>query len=248
MTASDYKRLVVMGAPITHSRSPRIFGELFERHGIRNTCYYQLHADGSVPIKTLFDTLDLFGANVTSPLKNIAFASVDHASSTAQTLQAVNTIVRRNGKLEGYNTDPEGVRRALQTLAINPAGRRCLVLGAGGAAAAVVYTLRQLQAKPLIVNRTYGRASELADSLGAQAARIEEATPARGDLLFSCLPPGGELPPWDWDVFDWAFDSVYSASALEPVAARHSLPRVGALEWLQGQAEAAFSIFFPEGL
>lgn len=246
MPQSSFKKLAVMGAPIAHSQSPRIFAELFRRHKIENACYYQLHADGSVPIRTLFKELSLFGANVTSPLKNIAFASVDRASSVAQTLGAVNTIVNRDGILEGYNTDPAGVRRALQKLEINPAGRRCIVLGAGGAAAAVAYTLVQLDAAPLIVNRTFNRAQTLAAQLGAQAASIDATKPVRGDLLFSCLPPGSALPPWEWSVFDWAFDSVYAASPLEEIAAQHEIPRLGSLEWLKGQAEAAFNIFFAD--
>lgn len=244
MAHDSYKKLVVMGAPITHSRSPRIFAELFKRHGISNACYYQLHADGSVGIKALFEELGLFGANVTSPLKNIAFASVDSASSTAKTLRAVNTIIDRDGSLVGYNTDPEGVRLALQKLKIDPAGRRCIVLGAGGAAAAVIHTLTQLKGAPVVVNRTFAHASELACKLGAQAARIEDSMPLRGDLLFSCLPPGSALPQWNWNAFDWVFDSVYAGSPLEPVATHYSLPRIGGMEWLWGQAEAAFDIFF----
>lgn len=246
MLRNSFKKLVVMGAPIAHSQSPRIFAELFRRYEIANACYYQLHADGSVPIRTLFKELSLFGANITSPLKNIAFASVDRASNTAKALGAVNTIVNRKGILEGFNTDPEGVQYALQNLYINPAGHRCYVLGAGGAAASVVYTLLQLKAHPIIINRTPDRAVALADRLGAQTAPLETASPTRGDLLFSCLPPGSALPPWDWSVFDWAFDSVYAASPLQGVEEQYKIPRLGSLEWLCGQGEAAFKIFFAE--
>jgi len=132
------KRLVVMGAPIAHSRSPYIFAELFKRYALRDAVYYQLYADGSASIPLLFDGLGLYGANVTSPLKGTAFASVNWVSGSAKALGAVNTIVNRDGALYGYNTDPIGVLGALRQLAIDPSGKRCYVLGAGGAAAAVV--------------------------------------------------------------------------------------------------------------
>lgn len=242
------KRLVVMGAPIAHSLSPKIFSGLMQRKGIVNASYYQLYADGSIPIRTLFNELHLHGANITSPLKNIAFASVDSASDVAKTLGAVNTIVCCEGSLQGYNTDPEGVRGALQELGICPAGRRCYVLGAGGAAAAVAYALRLLNAEPIILNRTHARASGLARQIGVRAVPVGEAEPMRGDLLFSCLPPQSTmLPLWDWGVFDWVFDAVYSDSPLEQIAVQYGLARIGAREWLYHQAIAAFGAFFPEG-
>lgn len=244
MDSRTVKKLVVMGAPIAHSQSPRIFAEFFKQYGVCNATYYQLYADGTTPIRLLFDTLGLYGANVTSPLKNVAFASVDEASDTAKNLGAVNTIVNRDGRLHGYNTDPDGVRGALQELGINPTHRHCYVLGAGGAAAAVVYTLVKLFAKPIIINRTFDHALRLSHKLGIATVPMEYAKPKHGDLLFSCLPPRSTLPQWNWDVFDWVFDSVYSSSPMEQISASHPLPRIGAKEWLYHQALAAFKVFF----
>ena len=97
---------------------------------------------------------------------------LDELDNTAKAIGAVNTIKSQNGKLTGYNTDCTGAIKALQEK-VHLAGKKVLVIGAGGAARAVVYGLKSEQAKVTIVNRTYGKAQKLAAEFSAHTMEME---------------------------------------------------------------------------
>ena len=125
----------------------------------------------------LRETPEVWGANVTVPHKEAVFEAVDQLDPTAAAVGAVNTVVARDGRLTGYNTDVGGFLRALTHDArFDPAAARVLLLGAGGAARAVVVTLAQAGAAHVTVaNRTLARAetvAELASSHGLSAQSI----------------------------------------------------------------------------
>ena len=125
---------------------------------------------------------DIRGASITIPFKETVMALLDEVDPAAAAIGAVNTIVNRDGRLAGYNTDGPGlVRDLVEWIAIR--GTTFVVLGAGGAARAAVYSLREAGGIPIVVNRTAERARALAESFGC---RWE---PADGDR-----PPAGGLP------------------------------------------------------
>lgn len=107
------------------------------------------------------------GANVTVPYKETALHLIDEVDNLASLIGAVNTIVNRDGKLMGFNTDAHGFLRALREDAkFEPENKRVVILGAGGAARAVTFVLLQEKVNSLIIiNRTSGRAEALVDSL-----------------------------------------------------------------------------------
>lgn len=132
------------------------------------------------------------GWNVTVPHKEEAARVVDALHGEAAELQAVNTVrVIANG-LEGHNTDVAGLRRCLEGAALK--GRRALVLGAGGAAAAAVRACQQLGLAVELANRTPERAERLAAHLGAVPLSWEEAAAAEVDLLVNATASGDPLP------------------------------------------------------
>jgi shikimate dehydrogenase len=114
---------------------------------------------------------------VSLPHKEAVIPLLDAVDATAQRIGAVNTITRRGERLEGSNTDWIGAVRALER-AGKLAGRRAVVLGAGGAARAVVYGLRERGASVTVLNRSAARAHALARELGAQGAGPLEALAA----------------------------------------------------------------------
>ncbi|PWC74630.1 shikimate dehydrogenase [Azospirillum sp. TSH64] len=162
----------VMGWPIGHSRSPRLHGFWLRQYGI-DGAYVPLAVAperAEQAIRAL-PALGFRGCNVTVPLKEIAFRTVDRLDGTARRMGAVNTIVvADDGALEGGNTDGFGFIENLRaeqpdwTAEQGPA----VVIGAGGAARAVVVALLDAGAPEVrLVNRTRARAEELAADLAA---------------------------------------------------------------------------------
>jgi len=153
----------IAGWPVTHSRSPRVHGFWLRRYGI----------DGAyVPLPVRpghFDTAmqglaaaGFAGANITTPYKLEAFALCDEMDDTAHRIGAVNTLVFRDGRIKGSNTDGFGFIANLRDHQVDPAAGPALVLGAGGAARAVVAGLAALGARVTIANRSLARAEALA--------------------------------------------------------------------------------------
>ncbi|HEX9207340.1 MAG TPA: shikimate dehydrogenase [Steroidobacteraceae bacterium] len=156
----------LFGFPVHHSWSPFIHG-LFARQTVQEMTY---HLFESRPASFRHDVLDFFftqggcGCNVTLPHKRAAAELVNELTARAQRADAVNTIVRREGKLVGDNTDGVGLLTDLrQNLGLRFNAPRILMLGAGGAARGVLAPLLDLRpALLLIANRTPERAVELA--------------------------------------------------------------------------------------
>ncbi|QCO02656.1 shikimate dehydrogenase [Azospirillum argentinense] len=172
MTISGKARLAgVMGWPIGHSRSPRLHGYWLEQYGI-DGAYVPLAVppDRIEQAIRALPALGFRGCNVTVPHKEAAYRAVDRLDATAKRMGAVNTIVvGEDGSLEGRNTDGFGFIENLRsgapgwTAADGPA----LVIGAGGAARAVVASLLDEGAPRVwLVNRTRARAEELAADIG----------------------------------------------------------------------------------
>jgi shikimate dehydrogenase len=161
----------VIGWPIKHSRSPIIHRHWLAELGIAGD--YVRHAvepENASAFFAEFADGQFIGCNVTVPHKEVAFASVDEADAVATALGAVNTVWLKDGKLLGSNTDAEGFIANLDQLApgfdANPGP--AIVLGAGGAARAVIWALKARGFAPIhVVNRTRDRAEAMAERFGS---------------------------------------------------------------------------------
>lgn len=168
------KRVGVIGDPVAHSLSPVFQQAAFD--AIAYSARYERWQTSAAELPDRIESLrkvDVLGANVTVPHKVAAFTLVDSLSETARKVGAVNTIVQVDGVLTGDNTDVYGFQRSLLTA--RPAVERdpVLVIGAGGAARAVVLGLAEAgAAKITIANRTTDRASAMTDELGVAASVI----------------------------------------------------------------------------
>jgi shikimate dehydrogenase len=136
--------------------------------------------------------LGIGGLSVTIPHKAAALAEVDEATAAAQAVGVVNTVVAQgDGRLLGDNTDGAGFLASLSDEGFDPAGRICLVVGAGGAARAVVHALAQAGAREVMVaNRSPERAKAAAALAGdvGRAASADEVV--RADLVVNATPLG----------------------------------------------------------
>ena len=174
---SETKLFGVIGDPVRHSKSPLMLGRAFRETGV-NGAYAAFH----VKPEQLGDAIagmrafGFRGLNVTIPHKVQVMQYLDGIDEGACAIGAVNTIVNESGRLIGYNTDGIGYVRSLKEEA-EPvlAGKKIVVIGAGGASRGILWALsRENPAGISLANRTWDKARELAASFGdGGAARIE---------------------------------------------------------------------------
>jgi len=164
------KRAFVIGHPIEHSRSPLIHGTWLKSYGIEGT-YEAIDVEPEA-LPALFDRLragEFVGGNVTIPLKEQVFGLCDTVDPLARTIGAVNSLVAANGKVHGFNTDLMGFLGNLDQAAPGWSDglEQAIVLGAGGAARAILVALRHRGlGKIHVLNRTRAKAQTLAAELG----------------------------------------------------------------------------------
>lgn len=156
----------VIGDPIEHSLSPIIHNAAFRSLKL-DFAYLTFKVSPAQVGNAVagMRSLGIVGLNVTMPHKEAVISHLDHIDENAKFLNAVNTIHNRDGKLFGYNTDGVGALMALKENRANPKGKRVLLLGCGGAARAIAYTLSKEIDELMILNRTVSEAKELASLL-----------------------------------------------------------------------------------
>ena len=194
----EQKKLCVIGDPVEHSLSPVIHNTILRHAGLP-------YEYGRVQVKA-GDTEAFLrravregyaGFNATMPHKTALVKLADELDADAELYRAVNTVVLREGKIRGCNTDGRGFLQMLAENGISPQGRTVLVLGAGGAARAIVLKLAQSGAARIFVcNRTLSRAEALAEEFPAQitACPFDQQTLSDcalfSDLLINTTPMG----------------------------------------------------------
>ncbi len=150
-------RYAIFGNPVSHSLSPRMHNAAFRALGI-DACYGRRHLAEGARLRETFWALGIDGANVTVPHKEAALAACDLLDPFAQKAGAVNTLVRRDNTLHGYNTDAPGFLKAIAPFA----GTRVLLLGAGGTARSTAIILRETGYDVTLLNRSEARLSTFA--------------------------------------------------------------------------------------
>ncbi len=186
-------KLAVLGHPVSHSRSPAMQTAALAALGMGDWSYRAIDVAPGAFEMTVRElaSLGYAGVNVTVPHKEAALALADEASEASQQIGAANTLVFSGKEIEAHNTDADGL---LSSLPDSPLHRRALVLGAGGAARAVVWALLWEGAQVAVWNRTPERAETICAELGGKAIlapRQEEY-----DLIVntSAAGMGGEDP------------------------------------------------------
>jgi shikimate dehydrogenase len=245
-------RLAVLGHPVGHSRSPAIHNAALAALGMGEEWSYE--AIDAMP--DVFEarvrampTEGFAGANVTVPHKGAALALADELSETAREIGAANTLVFAGGEVRAENTDADGLLNALPA---SPAGKRALVLGAGGAARAVVWALLREGAEVAVWNRTELRSRHLCEELGGVSVTAPDqssyelivnstAVGLRGEDPFTELPlqPTAFVP--GQTVVDMVYDQEPTALLRAAEAADASV--VDGLEILVQQGALSLEIW-----
>ena len=197
----DVRVVGVIGSPVAHSLSPVLHNSAFDALGLADrwrSFAFEIAPGQAAGALDAMRRADITGLSVTMPHKADVAGLVDECSDVARQLTAVNCIHQRRGHLYGTNTDGEGFVASLaRGAAFEPLGKRCVVIGAGGAARAVVLALARAGASDVaVVNRTPQRAFEaaaLADRAGTVVPLTEGAIADAvvvADLVVNATPVG----------------------------------------------------------
>lgn len=248
ITAST-KLCAIIGNPVGHSLSPLVHNAAFRHLGL-DYVFVAFRVERLHEAVRGITALGLKGVSVTIPHKVEVMAVLDEIEPVALQIGAVNTIVNRDGKLIGYNTDWNGAMRALQDK-IELQGKTAVVLGAGGAARAIAFGLKEKGADPVILNRTVARAEALASGLQCRFGPIELIEKLSFDLVINAtsvgMSPHAESTPVHKTALkdSLVFDTVYNPlrTRLIREAEARGCPTVIGLEMFVNQAALQFELW-----
>lgn len=219
----------VMACPVEHSMSPQLQNLYAERTGV-NLAYVPLKVEPERlgdAVKGAY-ALNLLGMNVTVPHKQEVMKYLVDIDRTAADIGAVNTLVRVEGGYKGYNTDVPGLTRAIKEEGIQMDGRRCILVGAGGAAKAAAYLLAKEGAEVIyLLNRSVDKAGALAawvnhlagrDVVKAMALSAYSEIPGDGYFAVQCtnvgMHPKADAAPIEdaafYEKVSEAYDCIYT--------------------------------------
>jgi 3-dehydroquinate dehydratase/shikimate dehydrogenase len=240
----------VAGSPIRSSLSPIMMNTAFRRETV-NAVYLALQANKLSDLLKLVDEIPIQGLSVTMPLKQEIMAHLEKTDPLSAKIGACNTVLRaQDGKLYGFNTDVAGITGPLEKR-ISLRGAKVLVLGAGGAARAAVFGLRDKGAEVFILNRTAETAQKLARQSGSKTIKKDAISKTSFDIIINATPIGmaGIKAPQLLEAKDLntklVFDLVYNPleTPLLRMARQKGIPIVTGVEMFVQQGARQFEIF-----
>jgi 3-dehydroquinate dehydratase/shikimate dehydrogenase len=238
----------VAGDPVGHSLSPVIMNTALRRENV-NAVYLALHAKTLKDLLHCVREIPLHGLSITMPYKQAIVEHLDNTDAHTSKIGACNTVVRgQDGKLYGFNTDTAGVVRPLeQRMTID--GAKVLVIGAGGAARAAVFGLKERGADVWIMNRTAATAQKLARQAKAHTIKRPDLRKMAFDVIINATPvgmTGSESPLKESEmqakvVFDMVYDPV--ETPFLKIARAKGLSVIPGVEMFVHQAARQFEIW-----
>ena len=258
---SDTTLYGITGWPLVNTSSPEIHNEGYRKKGL-NALYLPIRSPIVSDALNFCENVGVKGLSVTIPHKESVLYYLNEQSTEVAQIGACNTIVRRNNGWVGFNTDAPGFRRALEEFLgpVKIKHKKVAVIGAGGAAKAIVYVLKQMGAKVCIFNRTIDNAASLAEKYGFSYCQLDKNCVERLDeystLIIQTTSVGmnGEGPSspendpiyfYDFRGNELLFDIVY-VPAVTPVMKRAALAgckTCNGYKMLEYQAYEQFSLF-----
>jgi 3-dehydroquinate dehydratase / shikimate dehydrogenase len=239
----------VAGDPIQHSLSPVIMNTALRRENV-NGVYLALHAKTVKDLIHCVREIPIHGVSITMPYKAAIIPYLDNTDTHTAKIGACNTVVRgQDGKLYGFNTDTAGVVRPLEQRIALP-GAKILVLGAGGAARAAVFGLKERGAEVWILNRSAAPAQKLARQAKARTIKRADLCKVSFDVILNATPVGmgndRDCPLKENEiqarvVFDMVYDPA--ETRLLQIARAKGLEVVPGIEMFVHQAARQFEIW-----
>jgi 3-dehydroquinate dehydratase / shikimate dehydrogenase len=240
----------VAGNPIRSSLSPIMMNTAFRRETV-NAVYLALQANKLSDLLKLVNEIPIQGLSVTMPLKEEIMEHLEKTDPLSAKIGACNTVLRaQDGKLYGFNTDVAGITGPLEKR-LSLRGAKVLVLGAGGAARAAVFGLRDKGAEVFILNRTSETAQKLGRQSGSKTIKKDAVAKTPFDAIINATPVGmaGIKAPQILEAKDLntklVFDLVYNPleTPLLRMARQKGIPIITGIEMFVQQGARQFEIF-----
>src|SRR6202162_411426 len=240
----------VAGDPVAHSLSPAIMNAAFRRENV-NAVYLPLHARTLKDLLTCLREIPIHGISVTMPYKEAILPHLDNTDAHTTKIGACNTVVRaQDGKLYGFNTDTSGVVRPLERRLSTLQDAKILVLGAGGAARAAVFGLKERGAEVFILNRSAVPAQKLARRAHARSVKRADLKKYSFDVIINATPVGmghtRESPLQEKEInARYVFDMIYDPpeTQLLQLAKQRGAQIIPGIEMFVHQAASQFEIW-----
>ena len=240
------KRFAVIGNPIAHSLSPVLHQEIYRQLGLKAS-YEKIHVIPNT-LHSFMNANELDGFNVTIPHKQAIIPYLDMLDESAQTIGAVNCV--HGGK--GYNTDWIGFLNAMELNGVDLKGKKCTIIGAGGAARAVAFGLVHAGVKSIsIKNRTQVKADELLDWINSIFPNNDPSENL--DVIINCIPLGmwpdtESKPDVEIQVGQVLADTIYNPleTAWLKSGKTKNAKIIGGLDMFIAQGLASADIWFGE--
>jgi shikimate dehydrogenase len=244
------RRFGLIGFPLSHSFSKGFFAEKFAKENIANTQYENYPIESIDQFKQLWEADPLLeGINITIPHKKAVIPFLDHPSSVVKAMNACNCIRKYNGQLYGYNTDVIGFEKSLKPF-LQPYHQKALILGTGGAAAAVAWVLQKLGISFKYVSRS-SNGEEVISYEALNNTILQEHLLIINTSPVGMYPHVNEAPALNYEVLTdkhHLYDLIYNPA--ETLFLTKGMDRGASiqngLEMLHLQAEASWEIWNSE--
>jgi len=240
----------VIANPVAHSMSPAIHNAAFEAAGI-DAVYLPFKVDDPVEFVNACKAIDVQGYSVTIPHKESIMPAMDEIDPVAKSIGAMNTVVNRGGRLLGYNTDYMAAVGCLEDVT-GLDGKSALMIGAGGAARAIAFGLKQKNVKMTVADIMPDKARKLAEDAGCEWSTMDDLGTPSADIFINASPAGmhpnvdSSAIPREWlkpdcVVFDVVYNPIETRLLREARAAR--CRTVSGLDMFVRQAVAQFEMW-----
>jgi len=243
------KLFTIFGNPVSHSISPLLHNYTIRAFGI-NACYGRTMLENPKYFRETFLKCGFNGANITVPLKETAFENCDEIYGIANNIKAVNTIINKNGKLIGYNTDASGFYESIKEF---KGIKSALILGAGGTAKAIANILKTKEIKATVLNRSEKRIKYFLDN-DFEAFSWSNFYPKKYDIIINTTSAGlkDNAFPLEENLLNaliktsyYCIDVIYNKQTpFLKLAKKQNKPHKDGADMLLYQAVLAFEIFF----
>ena len=267
MASEEIKNFAILGYPVGHSLSPKMHEAAFKAAGYPNYNYIPIPVQKGRLMLAVegLKGLGFRGANVTIPHKSSVMKFIDAVDSDAMIIGAVNTLVNDGGMITGYNTDVTGFLKSLKAAQFMPEDCNAVILGAGGAARAILWGLCKRRAGYITIGvRNPKKAKVLEDDFCIYGnvevmdwnSEYFRDILQTADILINTTPLGmypavDEMPPVDLKLLPegaLVYDIVYNPAKTKFLQTAESLgyPTLNGLDMLLLQGEEAFRLFTDE--